>query len=570
MKSLRQYGLSICTSAFAMVVILASPPPANACGGFFCTTAPIDQAGEQIVFSQNGNQISAMVRILYTGNPEDFSWVVPVPSSPELSIGSDTTFNELEASTRPLFIMQQQGQVCEKDQIVGVASPAAEAGGGSGGSDADSGVTIEQVLEVGPFDATIVSSDNPDDMAIWLQDNGYDITERGGALLAPYVNGGMKFVALKLKYGETSGSIRPLIMKYQSEKPEIPIRLTAIAATDDMGVLAWIVNDARAIPENYEHVIPNYTRLDWFSGPFGAYSSYQTLITDAMNETASGQGFATDFAGPIDESIHDSLTRASDVQFTIDSLATIVNDAEYIEQSIFQSRSPATALAVVQMALPLPEGSEDTSIYLDRNRLATTYTPNELASARSDVETYLTDTELTSIRDSVALLPQNNYLTRLYTTLSADEMSADPTFNYNPDMPGQSTVRESLLNASCTNDVSEWTLTLGAGTGREGELVIRAIDQPIPFQGVLPAVVSEPAAYERQRTSADAEPESIFVATSSTIDIDANGSASGGHSLSVAGVDDVDDDNAFLGAGDFWMLVSALGLWLRRQRKARE
>lgn len=556
--------LATVSSILVLGASLSIPTPSIACGGFFCTTAPIDQAGEQIVFRQDGSEITAMVRILYTGNPEDFSWVVPVPNLPELSVGSDTTFNQLEASTRPQFLLEQQGQVCEKDQIAfPVASP--ESGGDSGASDSGNGVTIEQELIVGPFDATIVSSDNPDDMALWLQDNGYQITDRGGALIAPYVNMGMKFVAIKLRLGETSGSIRPLIMKYQSAKPMVPIRLTAIAATDDMGVLVWIVNDARAIPENYEHVIPNYTRLNWFGGPFAAYASYQTLITDAMNDAASGQGFATDFAGPLDDSIYSTLSQPSDVQNTIDELALIANDAEYIEQSIVRSLAPTIALAVVQAALPLPDGSDDTSIYLDRNRLASTYTASELSAARTSIETYLADTELPAIRDSVTLLPQGSYLTRLYTTLSADEMSADPTFNFNQGMPEQSSQRRAQLDASCTDNVSEWTLTLGEGTGREGELIIRAIDQPIPFQGALPAALEEPAAYERQLTSADAQPESIFVATSSTLDIAADGSSTGGFSMSVA---EVDNDNDFLGASSWWILLASAVLWLRRKTRA--
>ena len=108
-------------------------------------------------------------------------------------------------------------------------------------------------------------------------------------------------------------------MNYESDQPMIPIRLTAVAALPDMGVLVWLLGSARAVPLNYLHVTPNYTRLNWYAGTTNAYASYQTLITAAMDE-AGGQGFATDYAGrgldllgalPTVESLGDELKRKS-------------------------------------------------------------------------------------------------------------------------------------------------------------------------------------------------------------------------------------------------------------------
>jgi len=460
------------------------------------------------------------------GNAEDFSWVVPVPDTPEISIGAESTFDELDFSTRPLFALGQEGQVCPADQI-----NLAEADGGiptsaPAGSDGG-GVVIEEELEVGPFDVQVISSDTPDQMAIWLQDNGYLLTDRGSELLQPYVLAGMKFVALKLRSGESAGSIQPLIMKYPSTKPMVPIRLTAVAAEDDMGVLVWVVNNARAIPENYEHVIPNYARLNWFAGPGNTYGSYQSLITAAMNEADSGQGFATDYAGPIDEAIAGALSDPRTVEATLAELDLLTRDAEYLVESVFRSLSPGNALARLQSILPLPADA-DQFAYSDANRLEAIFTPTELRDARVAMRASTVERELEPLRNSVNLLPENSYLTRLYTTLSADEMSADPTFNYNSSMPEQRREREAMLRASCENGVSRWDLTLGAGTGREGEVVIEVMGQPLPFVGApIPVpLADQPAAFERQRTSADAEPESLFVARLPTVMVAADGSVS--------------------------------------------
>jgi hypothetical protein len=51
--------------------------------------------------------------------------------------------------------------------------------------------------------------------------------------------------------GATSGSIRPIVLTYEATRPMIPIKLTAVAANDDMGVLTWVLSEAQAVPKNY-------------------------------------------------------------------------------------------------------------------------------------------------------------------------------------------------------------------------------------------------------------------------------------------------------------------------------
>lgn len=546
-------GLIAVMLSLAVYVI---PTASVACGGFFCTTVPINQAAEQIVFRQEDNMVTAMVRILYAGNAEDFSWVVPVPETPEISLGANNTFTELDFATQPQFLLQREGQVCSQDDI----SFTTDAGGvaESESEEADEGVTIEEELQVGPFDIDIVSSDNPDDMSIWLQDNGYLLSDRGTDLIEPYVLAGMKFVALKLRSGESSGSIQPLIMRYPSDKPEVPIRLTAVAAEEDMGVLVWVVNDARAIPENYEHVTPNYTRLDWFAGSANAYASYQSLITDAMNETESGQGFATDYAGSFTQEMQSQLTDAADVENNLAALDETVNDAVFLSNSLFLTTDPSGALASLQNILPLPDGF-DANTYFDTDQLASIFTTEELAQARTDVRASIVERELEPIANAVELLPAGSYLTRLFTTLSADEMTLDPSFNFNSQMPEQPLTREARVVATCENEVSRWNLTLGSGTGREGETVLEVEGQPIPFGGgTITPVDDQPAAYLRERTSAEAMPELIEQADVSLLQVNADNTV-------VSGFIEADDDSGFLGsAGFIWFLIASLTLAIRQ------
>ena len=551
-------AVATATILLASTLTTASKP-LQACGGFFCQTTPINQAGEQIVFRQEGNEITAMVRILYSGSAEEFSWVVPVPNTPEISLGSDITFTQLEFATRPQFFLERRGEQCEEfvPNFSGTADSATP-----GNDEDDSGVVVEEEFTVGPFDIDIVSSDNPDDLAIWLQDNGYELTDRGAELLAPYITDGMKFVAVKLLNGEDTGSIQPLLMKYTSDNPVIPIRLTAVAAMPDMGVLAWIVADARAVPENYEHVTPNYTRLNWYTGSGNAYASYQTLITDAMNETAEGQGFATDFAGGISDELVSQLSTTDAFESFLADLDGL-SDAEYISrvlfEFIFSGGSFDARLAVLQRELPLQDGS-DNFIYQDPAALQFLYSPEQLQAARIALQDVIVTREIEPIRNATALLPQGAYMTRLFTTLSAEEMTRDPIFSYNASMPDQPIERNALLESSCGENGTEWTLTLGEGTDREGEVVVAA-NQPVPVSAAPAGVDTQPAAILRERTSDDAAPELLFMAEPGVLEIAADGSVINTGIIS-------DDDSGFLGSSGPALLLLVSGfLALRRHIK---
>jgi len=537
------------STLLALIGTLFHVAPAAACGGLFCQNIPVDQAGEQILFHQEGESITAMVRILYEGDADNFSWVVPVPNTPELSTGADSFFDELDVMTRPVFDLSRTGNgECSSDFLTG-GTDGATGGGSPVTAEADSGgVTIEQELSVGPFEIQIISSDNPDDLAIWLADNEYDLSDRGRDLIAPYVEMGMKFVALKLRSGQSSGSIQPLVMKYQSSKPMVPIKLTAVAAQEDMGVLVWLVSDARAVPDNYLHVIPNYTQLNWYTGPNNAYGSYQTLITAAMDE-AGGQGFATDFAGSIDEAITSFITQADSLDAELAMLDGLGNDSDFLAALYSGNRSEALR-GLYTTFLPLPSG-QDEGVYSSPMALQAVFTQDELAQAREKLRQAFIDIEIEPLRASNALLTDGRYLTRLYTTLSADEMTLDPSFEFNPNMETQARLRQATLDVNCVNDETLWSLTLGAGTGRDGETVIQA-NEPTP-QTVPVAAQTQRAVFTASVTSGDAMPDVKITNSFELINVNITG--------------EEPRDRKFLGALSYWAgCVFLLAIFMRRRK----
>lgn len=498
-KALGIIGLGVSV----LLVALADAPKVSACGGFFCQQIPINQAAEQIIFRQDGNQITAVVLIQYVGEAEDFSWVLPVPGIPELSTGSDIFFQALEPATRPQFILEIVGEACSDfgNPLGGLSflgSPPEAA------DSADDGVQVLQRSTVGPFDVLVVSSDDADAMAQWLEDNDFDLSDRGAELIEPYVTEGMNFVALKLQQNQGVGDIRPLIMKYQAEHAMIPLRLTAVAAQDDMGVLVWMLGAGRAIPLNYLHVVPNYTLLNWFQGTNNAYATYQGLVTAAMNE-AGGQGFATDFAGPLDE-FTDQIPSREVFDALLDQLQAAESAREFYEQLIFSFVIPSnTMLEILRRQLPLPEGVDE-FVYNDATLLIEAVGEDAAEAARQGIVSEISEGIIEPLVETLEVLDGAEYMTRLFTTLSADEMTLDPTFSFNADLEDQPLVRNAKLTITCNLlEGTSWELELGEGTDRPGEVVLRGTGSP-PFSAPVidqPSVVR--AEFLREASAADVE-----------------------------------------------------------------
>ncbi|RME06187.1 MAG: DUF2330 domain-containing protein, partial [Deltaproteobacteria bacterium] len=84
----------------------ALPPSVEACGGFFCSRTPVDQRAERILFAVNEDTIAAIVQISYQGKPDDFSWILPVPSVPiaeSLDVFPQVGITALDLATGPIF-----------------------------------------------------------------------------------------------------------------------------------------------------------------------------------------------------------------------------------------------------------------------------------------------------------------------------------------------------------------------------------------------------------------------------------------------------------------------------------
>ncbi len=275
-----------------------------ACGGFFCLNSPINQQVERIIFTQRGRDITAYVQINYTGEDESFAWVVPVPSVPEVDVVEMGMFTELDTMTAPVFIPPPMPE-CARQRMVAMSAVVP----------ASSGVTVYSTGEVGPFGFDVIGSDDPQALIDWLKENGYRIEPAMEPLVHVYVQEKMLFLAMKLRPDKGVQDIQPVKMTYQSDWPMIPLRLTAVAANPNMGVLVWLFGDTQYEPANYEKLEIPDSQIQF--DPFGGHSYF--LLRSQAIDGVGGQGFVTEFAGA-----------SRDLVTLDDDLKVLLNDYSYL------------------------------------------------------------------------------------------------------------------------------------------------------------------------------------------------------------------------------------------------
>ncbi len=422
------------------LALIAQSEPAHACGGLFCSaSAPVNQAAERIIFSKNADQtVTAVVQIQYQGPSEEFAWVLPVPGIPEVDVSSDLAFTRLQQASNPQynFTTVVEGR-CKRVRDRGdSASGSAPSGDfGSGGTGGSGGVNVLASGTVGPYDFVVIEPDASyedvgDVVVEWLTSEGYDVVPPGGDpddisdLLGSYLQGGMNLIAFRLTKGNDNGTIRPIRITYESDQPMIPIRPTAVAANDDMGVMVWVLGESRAVPVNYKSLELNQALINWLNGG----RNYNQVVVAAANE-AGGQGFVTERAGP--SSDYDNVVIFDFERDDWEALrmsAEVLSPAELLAES---SRRFGAWDGYPELIERFPRTGFDTQAFVD-------------ALGEEVVEPMIATQELLSSRP---------YVTRLYTTLSAPEMDLDPLFDFNPDLPTVSNVHTALRVIECHRSI---------------------------------------------------------------------------------------------------------------------
>ena len=435
--------------AFTSVILLSlfmltSPQRASACGGFFCNVQdPINQAAERILFAVQGDETEMHVQVQYQGPPAGFGWILPVTPGVTTEISSEALFAALNRLYGPIFSLNYEyDELCNFDDIRGVA-------GTEGGFDrfdmglAEPTVQVISREPVGPYDRAILQADDVGALRDWLNENDFQIPDTIDEKLQPYIDAGAVFVVIKLLADRGVGDLVPLKLTFPGTMPSIPVIPTAVAAEPDMGIIVHILGPHRAVPTNYQHVHINEAVIDWKSSG----SNYPAVVSQAVDE-AGGRAFTTDYAGEVGEQITNIIAPYSD-----DVLANIAAATTFgeIEGAIPDTTNPDYQRIFSEV---FGETEQDWDLPADGMLLST-----RLMDELNPIYEHLNQLFFSSAR-----------ITRLYTTMSANEMTVDPLFSFNPDLENIDRFHRATLHVTCDDTGEETSRRIELEDGRTYQL----------------------------------------------------------------------------------------------------
>jgi hypothetical protein len=454
----------------AVVVVLSWSQYSDACGCFAPPNVAetIVQAGERILFSVKDGKVTAHIQIQYSGEAKDFGWLLPLPSVPTLKTGSDELFTVLDATTRPSYVLTRGlGDKCQRSSspfLLGCAARAVSAPFSSG-EESPPPTPLVVRSSVGPYEYAVLRADDKSEMLRWLNDNHFFIPAGTENAVDPYIHTGAYFLALKLKAGARTGDVTPVILEYASELPMIPLILTSVGATPNMGIQVFLLGNGRGIPRNFHHVVLNDALLNWNDA-----SNYSQLVTRAVAEAPNKHAFVTEYAGPSDV-MRGQLAPAE--RFGNESTLAANQTPDAFVQGLvvngFASRDrdsnallPAPVIRILLSDIPYPPALAAKGV--DENGFLTHldyYLGQYRTEHPEDFTGWMLDFDAPSLarqifaeyvepmRATDALFTEFSTLTRLYTTLSPEDMTEDPVFSFNASLPNVSATHNGTMVNEC-------------------------------------------------------------------------------------------------------------------------
>jgi MYXO-CTERM domain-containing protein len=430
--------------------VAMTPGAAEACGGTFCDgqvpgPMPVDQSGENVIFVIGETELEVHIQISIdpNTNAEQFGWLVPLAEVPEFSVGSQPLFDQIRAASVPQYDITTTFESCDAFQTEGGFSISAGDDSGGGASTTGSQTSGEgepMVLKeetVGAFDVVVLQDTEVGPIKQWLLDNGYVWDANAEPILMQYLAEGNVIAAFKLNTDANVSDVHPITLRYPSNETCFPLRLTRIAAVEDMDIRVFVLSEERAAPTNYRHVLVNPLKIDWLTRA----ANYKEVITQAVDAfKADGRAFVTEYAGPstgIDTAPIYSASWDDTTFIGLDPIEVVntlnLQGLASCYDSFGCSWGHPLIFPLLLEFLPAPAGVDPAEFYSNLGGYAA-----EIDAAKwgngDGFASALLKRVIEPGMHADELLKTWPYLTRMYTTISPSEMMEDPIFHLNPDL----------------------------------------------------------------------------------------------------------------------------------------
>ncbi len=277
-------GRGLCLWLLAwMGLVLISTGTAQADGCFvFRWNKDIDikEPTQKAIIVFDGGREELLLQVKYEGPLEEFGWLIPVPSLPEVEKGSMEPFYELSRITQrdvhSDFRMMMRG---------GVTAGDAES------------VKALEVKTVGAYQVAVLSAKESGSLAAWLQSHDYSIPQDQSGVVEEYIRKGWYFVAVKIQLnkGDTfervsasreaqgppsrqalrqisqqlaEGELHPLLIGFDTAKCVFPLTISAVGGKPSE-VSLYVLSTSPLLENSlYQEALDRYHQKirDWEHG----------------------------------------------------------------------------------------------------------------------------------------------------------------------------------------------------------------------------------------------------------------------------------------------------------------
>jgi len=274
---------------------------ARACGGCFhaeiptATETPSVVTDHRMVLAISPEATTLWDQVEYSGDPQDFAWVLPVRGEVVVGLGDDAFIDALDTQTAPQIDSPQPNCGGRGAGCGGGGSAAAGCGASASdgsydlGYQEDAGIFVTGRSTVGPYAAVQVHGDDEGAIVGWLRAHNYVVPPEIEPILARYVSDGFDFVAVRLRPGAGVQAMEPIRVSWRGATPSLPLRMVAAGVGASVGIKLFVIGDGRWTTSNFPSFVVDSASLTW---DFAAQRSDYTAWRQRYADQWGGRAFA--------------------------------------------------------------------------------------------------------------------------------------------------------------------------------------------------------------------------------------------------------------------------------------
>ncbi len=275
-----------------------APSTAVACGGCFAPPGAIQVVTDhRMALSLSATQTILWDQFRYSGQPSDFSWILPIHDGPDvhIDVANNAFLTALDNLSAPVLNAPQRPNcnVTDDSAFAGASrtTPTSAA--------ADAGVSVLQEQVVGPYMTVVLRSGDPTALRTWLTDNGYSVPAAINPVLDYYVSQNMDFIALKLRMGEGIERMTPIRVTTPGMNPTLPLRMISAGVADKVGLVLLVLAAGRYEAMNFPNGAVTSAMLSYdFNAPTVPSEDFQHAF-DRLNTQNGTRLWITESSEPV-------------------------------------------------------------------------------------------------------------------------------------------------------------------------------------------------------------------------------------------------------------------------------